>query len=90
LIAPTLVYCLQQDDHLTLLDAMAHVKTSTYPFQVTLRNTHALLPKVFQSHVLPFESLIVQSYLQMYSSLMDQLHKQTFTLFLANTLSDVT
>ncbi len=64
MITHALVSFLQQDDHLTLLDAMAHVK-GAYPFQITLRDTCALLPKVFRPHVLRFKSLIVQSYLQM-------------------------
>jgi hypothetical protein len=28
------------------LDAVAHVKTDIYPFQVALWDTHAMLPKV--------------------------------------------
>jgi hypothetical protein len=43
---------------------MAHVEIGTYPFQVALQNTRALLPKVIQSHVLPFENLVMQSYPQ--------------------------
>jgi hypothetical protein len=48
-----------------------------------------LLLEVIQSHVLPFESLIVQSYPQMQSSLMDQLHEQEFTLLLVDVPSNV-
>ncbi len=65
LIALTLVFHFQQDDHLTLFYVVAHVKTDIYPFQVALQDTSALLPRVVQSHVLPFKSLIVQSYYQM-------------------------
>jgi hypothetical protein len=32
LIILALFFCFQHDDHLTLLDAVAHVKTGTYPF----------------------------------------------------------
>jgi hypothetical protein len=38
---------------------MAHVKTGTYPFQITLWDIRAMLPKIVQSHVLLFESLVV-------------------------------
>jgi hypothetical protein len=38
---------------------MAHVKTSIYPFQVALWVTRAMLLEVIQSHVLPFESLVM-------------------------------
>jgi hypothetical protein len=48
-----------------------------------------LLPEVIQSHVLPFENLVVQSYLQMWSSLMDQLHEKEFILLQANIPLDV-
>jgi len=49
-----------------------------------------MLLEVFWSHVLPFENLVVQFYLQMQSSLMDQLQEHEFTLLLANTpLDDV-
>jgi len=51
---------------------MAHVETGTYPFQVTLQNTRAMLPKVIQSRF-TFRKSNVQSYLQMQSSLMGQL-----------------
>jgi hypothetical protein len=54
---------------------MAHVKTGTYFFQVALGDTCVMLPKVIWSHVLHFKSLMVQFYLQMYSSLMDQFQK---------------
>jgi hypothetical protein len=36
LIAPALFFHFQQDDHLILLDVMAHVEINTYPFQVAL------------------------------------------------------
>jgi hypothetical protein len=53
---------------------MADVETSIYPFQVALWVTNAKLPKVVQSHVLFFESIVVHSYFQMQSSLKEQLH----------------
>jgi hypothetical protein len=65
LIAITLVFHFKLDDHLTLLNVVAHVETNTYPFQVTPHDIHALLPKVVRSHVLPFKSLVMQSYFQM-------------------------
>jgi hypothetical protein len=68
---------------------VAHVEIGTYPFQVALRDIQALLPEVVQSHVLPFKSLVVQSYFQMQSSLMDQLHKQEFISLLADAPLDV-
>jgi hypothetical protein len=68
---------------------VAHVKTSIYPFQVTLHDTHAMLPEVIRSHVFLFKSLIVQSYLQMQFSLMDKLHKQEFASLLTNIPSNV-
>jgi len=43
LIAPTLVSCFQQDDHFTFFDVVAHVKTSTYPFQVALWDIRVML-----------------------------------------------
>jgi hypothetical protein len=79
-----LVFHFQQNDHPTILDAMAHVETSITPFHVALQDTHVMSPKIIRSHVFPFESLVVQSYPQMQSSLMDQLHEQEFTLLLAN------
>jgi len=60
LIIPALVSHSQQDDHLNLLDVVAHVKTDSYPFQVTLWDTRAMLPKAVQSHVLHFGSLVMQ------------------------------
>jgi hypothetical protein len=89
LINPTLMSCFQQDDHLILLDAMAHVKTDTYPFQIALRDTCAMLLKVVRSHVLPFENIMVQSYFQMKFSLKEQLHEQKFTLLLTNALLNI-
>jgi hypothetical protein len=65
LIAPTLVFCFQHDDHPTLLDVLAHVKIGTYPFPVALQNTRAMSPEVIRSHVLSFKSLVMQSYPQM-------------------------
>jgi len=59
LIVPTLVSHFQQDDHLILLDGVAHVKTDSYPFQVTLWDTRAMLLEAVQSHVLHFRSLIM-------------------------------
>jgi hypothetical protein len=46
LIVLALISHFQQDDHLILLDAMAHVKINTYPFQVTLWDTCAMLLEV--------------------------------------------
>jgi hypothetical protein len=68
---------------------VAHVKIDTYPFQVALWDTRALLPEVIRSHVLLFKSLVMQYYSQMQSSLMDQLHEQEFTLLLTNAPLDV-
>ncbi len=48
-----------------------------------------MLHEVIRSHVLPFNSLVVQSYPQMKFSLMDQLYEYEFTLFLTNALLDV-
>jgi hypothetical protein len=48
-----------------------------------------MLFKVIWSHVLPFESPMVQSYFQMQSSWKDQLHEQKFLSLLANTLLGV-
>jgi hypothetical protein len=45
LIAFTLIFHFQQD-HITLHDIVAHVKTDIYPFQVALRNTHVMLFEV--------------------------------------------
>jgi len=44
-IAFTLIFRFQQD-HLTFLDIVAHVKIGIYPFQVALRNTHVMLFEV--------------------------------------------
>jgi len=44
---------------------MAHVEIGTYFFRVTLWVTHATLLDVVQSHVLPFENLVMQFYPQM-------------------------
>jgi len=74
---------------LYFLDVVAHVETGTYPFQVTLHDTHAMLLVVIRSHVLLFKSVIVQSYLQMQFSLMEKLHKQEFASLIANVPSDV-
>jgi hypothetical protein len=54
---------------------VANVKIGIYSFQIVLHDTRALLLKIVRSHVLLFESLIVKSYPQMYSSLIDQLHE---------------
>lgn len=45
LIAFTFIFHFQQD-HLTLLDIVAHVKIGIYPFQVALRDTHVMLFEV--------------------------------------------
>ncbi len=55
---------------------MAHLETGTYPFQVALWDTCAMLLKVIRSHVFPFKNLMVQSYFQMQYFLMDQLDEQ--------------
>jgi len=68
---------------------VAHVEISSYPFHITLWDIRAMLPEVVQSHILPFGSLIMQSYPQMQSYLMDQLHEQEFISLLANAPSDV-
>jgi hypothetical protein len=68
---------------------MAHVETDIYPFQIALWNIRALLLEVVQSHVLIFENLVMQSYPQMRSSLMDQLHKHEFISILAGARLDV-
>jgi hypothetical protein len=59
-----------QDDHPILFYSVAHVKASTYHFQITLQNTRVMLHKVVRSHGLPFENLVVQSYPQMQFFLM--------------------
>jgi hypothetical protein len=46
LITIALISCFQYDDHPTLLDAMAHVKINISFFQVALRDTCVMLPKV--------------------------------------------
>jgi hypothetical protein len=71
LITFALVFHFQYDHHPILLDLMAHVKANIYHFQVALQDTHVTLYKVVQSHGLPFESLVVQSYLQMQFFCMD-------------------
>jgi hypothetical protein len=40
-------------------DAIAHVKTNTFPSQMALRNTRILLPQVISSQVPPFERLAI-------------------------------
>jgi hypothetical protein len=59
LIPFALISHFQQNDHPTLFDVVAHVETNTYPFHVALQNTHVMLPKVIQSHVLLFKSLVM-------------------------------
>ncbi len=71
LITLALIFHFQQDDHPTLFDLMAHVKANIYPFQVALQDTCVTLRKVIRSHGLPFENLVVQSYLQMQFFFMD-------------------
>lgn len=46
LILLTLVFRFQLDDHPTLLNVVAHVKTNIYFFQVTLWDTCAMLHEV--------------------------------------------
>jgi len=46
LIIPVIVSHFQQDDHPTLLDAVAHVETDIYPFQFAPWDIHASLFKV--------------------------------------------
>jgi hypothetical protein len=48
-----------------------------------------MLLEVVLSHVLPFESVVLQAYLQMQFSLMDQLHEQELTSLLASVPSNV-
>ncbi len=89
LITLALVSHFQHDDHLIFLNAMAHVETSIYPFQVALQDICAMLHEVIQSHVLPFENLIMQSYVQLQYSLKDQLHKNEFTSLFIDVRLDV-
>jgi hypothetical protein len=44
LITLTLVIHFQQNDHLILLDTVAHVEIGIFPFQMALRDTQAMLP----------------------------------------------
>jgi hypothetical protein len=60
-----------------------------YPFQIALWAICAMLHVVLQSHDLLFESLVMQSYPQMQSSLMDQLHKHDIASLLVDVRSDV-
>jgi len=46
LITFALVFCFHKDDHFTFLHALVHVKTNTYPYQVTLQITRAMLLEV--------------------------------------------
>jgi len=46
LIILALVFCFHKDDHSTFLNVMAHAKTNTYPFQVTLQIIRAMLLEV--------------------------------------------
>jgi len=46
LIILALVFCFHKDDHSTFLNALAHVKTNTDPYQVTFQITHAMLLEV--------------------------------------------
>jgi hypothetical protein len=57
---------------------------------MALQNVQATLPQDVDSHVPPFESLMVQSYPQLQASLADHLHEQEFVAFLINTLSNIT
>jgi len=43
LIALALIFHFQQDDHLTFLNAVAHVKIVIYLFQIALHDTNAML-----------------------------------------------
>ncbi len=40
-----------KDDHFTFLDVMAHLKTSTYLFQVALWDARAILLEVIRSRL---------------------------------------
>jgi hypothetical protein len=60
LIAPALIFYFQHDERPILFNVMAHLKFDIYPFQVTLQDTCAMLLKVVQSYVLPFENVVVQ------------------------------
>jgi hypothetical protein len=75
IIILALISRFQQNDHPIILDVVAHVKISVYPFQVALHDTHVMLSKVVRSHVLLFENLMMQSHPQMQYAFMDQLHK---------------
>ncbi len=46
LITLALIFHFHQDDHPTLIDAMARVEISTYFFQVALGDSRVMLPKV--------------------------------------------
>jgi len=46
LIALALIFHFQHDDHFILFDVVAYVKIGIFPFQVTLRDTRAMLPEV--------------------------------------------
>ncbi len=65
MITPTLISHFQHDDHPTHLTMVAHEDIDIYPFQVALQDTSAMLHEIVRSHVLPFNSLMVQSYPQM-------------------------
>jgi hypothetical protein len=78
----------QHDDHHILLDAMLHAKINTFHFQLGMWDTQVLLPHVVCYHVSPFESLVVQSYLHLQTSLIDHIHEQKFATFIINVLLD--
>jgi hypothetical protein len=76
LIVLILIFCFQHD-HLTLLDAVAHVKTGI-PFQVALRNTRAMLFEITDHLLCLLKVYWCKSYLQMQPSLIHQLYEQEF------------
>ncbi len=55
LIIHAFVIHFQQHEYSILLDVAAHVEIDTFPFQLALYNTRALLP-----HIVPFKNLVVQ------------------------------
>ncbi len=67
---------------------MAHVKTNTYPLEVALRNTCVMLPEL-SNHMSCLLTVVMQSYPQIQSFLMDQLHEQKFISLLAYVPLDV-
>ncbi len=78
LIVPALVIHFQQDYCPILLDVLTHVEINISPFQMALGDVQAMLPQIAHFHVPPFESLVVQFYIQLQYFLVDFLHAQKF------------